>query len=200
VLIFPEADLTIGKQLQQITGVWYLNVYLSLVGFMVAVCYMTRFAALRLEFGRSTWVMRQVAVPAAGAAALMLIELSNSPIAQRPEFPGQIMYLPHPWLGSMWTTYALAQIWQLWILLWILLWLRRKRKTQASTNWFIATAVIGMATEVVVIIAQWTTPMFVVRWYGTLLAVACAVIGAAVAVVKPGRDAKRRAADRAKDV
>lgn len=193
VLIFPQSDLTVGEWLHHLTGVWYLNVYLSLVALMAAVCYLTRSAALRLDFGRLGWVMRQVAVPAAVAAALMLVELTNSPIARRPQFPGQIMYLPHPWLASMWICYAIAQIWQLSFLLWILLMLRKERESRAPTYWFIATTIVGIATEGIVIAAQFTTAMFGLRWYGTLLAITCAVIGGAMSLTQ-------RAKDRGEDV
>jgi hypothetical protein len=178
-LIFPMQDHYLGEWLHSVFKIWYANDYLSLLALMVAVRLLAKTAALRLPKEQIHWSMRQVSRPTTVAAAVMLVFLATSPVARAPKWAGPIMDLPVGSLWVMWITYAGSQIWVLGFLLRLLWLLRRDREPadRGPVNWFIACATIGIATECIVIAAQYTSSLFELRWYGTLSAVACAAVG-----------------------
>lgn len=177
VLIYPDQERYLGAWLHDLTRVWYLNDYLSLLALMVAVCQLVKSVALRLEDVDTAWVTRQVNVPSALCALVMLGLFFTSPITREKAWPGPIMDLPVGSLWGMWFVYAIVSIWCLVFLLWLLLQVRSETDDRRTLNWFIACALTGMSVEVAVIAAQYTRSLFAVRWYGTLAAVALAIIG-----------------------
>ena len=180
VLIFPAQEYYVGAWLHSLTGVWYINDYLSLLSLMIAVNYLVKFTALvspEIDDEQTAWRMRQVSRPSIGAAAFMLLMLATSPVARKSTWQGPIMDLPVGSLWAMWFPYALVQIWCLLFLLQLLWMLRETAHNRESIYWFMATAVTGIATEGVVIAAQYIGSLFTLRWYGTLSAVLFALIG-----------------------
>jgi len=180
VLIFPAQEHYLGTWLHALTGVWYLNDYLSLLTLMIAVNYLVKFTALispQITDEQARWEMRQVSRPSIVAALVMLWALASTKVARQPTWPGPIMDLPDGALWGMWGTYAVVQIWCLFFLLQLLRTLCKTAEHKEPLYWFMACAVTGIATECIVIIAQYTNSLFALRWYGTMTAILFALIG-----------------------